>query len=76
MARQGVPIRPELIDRLSHNLFEASDRDRTIVRHPAQDLLSALLRASTTVTVPIPGGGSATLNAKGIKQLEKDTKDD
>ena len=73
---KGSAIPPELIDRLSRNLFTASDtREDAPVRHPAQDALSAILRVSNSVTIPLTGGAVATLGAKGLRQLDKVPKD-
>lgn len=67
------PPPPELIDRISRNLFMADNRGDTVARHPVQDLASLLLQASSSITLPIPGGGSATLDAKGLRRFQKQT---
>jgi hypothetical protein len=68
---KGAPIPPELIDRLTRNLFASDRRGETVIHHPGQDLASALLQASSSITLPIPGGGSATLNARGLRSFKK-----
>lgn len=68
---KDAPIPPELIDRLTRNLFALDRRGETVIRHPAQDLASALLQASSSITLPIPGGGSATVNAKGLDRFKR-----
>lgn len=67
------PIPPELIDRLSRNLFAGDGRETRPVQHPAQDLTALLLQASS-VTIPVLGG-SATIDAKGLRKLQKSVKD-
>jgi hypothetical protein len=64
-------IPPELIDRLSRNLFAADAGDKGPVQHPAQDALAALLQVSTSMTLPITGGGSITVDKKGLRRLQK-----
>jgi hypothetical protein len=68
---KGTEIPPELIDRLTRNLFVADEVDRRGVRHPGEDLASALLGASSRLNVQIPGIGEATLDRKGVKQLKR-----
>jgi len=76
MATAGLPVPPELVDRLSRNLFTTSDSAQdTAISHPAQDAVAAILRASNRVTIPLPGGAVATLGTKGLRQLNKTPKD-
>jgi hypothetical protein len=74
LLRLPLSIPPELIDRLSRNRFTTDRRSEAVISHPAQDLASALRPASSSITVPIPGGGHATLNAKGLRQFQKEAK--
>lgn len=60
----------ELLDRLSAGLF--SPYVTQAVKHPSQDLLSAILGASTSLKLALPGGIEANLNRGGVKQLQKE----
>ncbi len=63
-------IPPELIEPLTQNLFE--DRggiSRTT--HPHEDLLAALLGASSGLKVDIPGVGQVDLDRKSVKDFTK-----
>ncbi len=63
-------IPDELIHRLTRNLF-STEPDRETVKHPSEDLASALLSASSGLTVKIPGIGEVSLNRRGIKDFKK-----
>jgi len=67
---KGSEIPPALLARLSENLFTGDDQ-RQPVRHPSEDLASALLGASSGLTLRIPGLGEASLNRKGIQNFKK-----
>lgn len=69
------PIPPDLIDRLSRNLFAFGDREERAARHPVHDFTAMLLQRATTVTLPIPGGGTATIGGKALRQKDKGVKD-
>jgi hypothetical protein len=43
----------------------------TVIRHPAEDAISAIVHAANSVTIPLPGGAVASLGTKGIRQLDK-----
>jgi hypothetical protein len=67
---KGTEIPAALLARLTENLF-AGDDQRQPVRHPSEDLASALLGASSGLTLRIPGLGEASLNRKGIQTFKK-----
>lgn len=67
---KGTQIPRELLDRLTEHLFATDDRERS-ARHPAQDLTSALLRASASAKIPLPFGGEVTVDRKGMRELEE-----
>lgn len=71
------PMLPELLDALGRGLFtsDASLSDDESTRHPAQDLASKLLGASSQLSVNIPGVGDAKLDRKAIDRFRKTSKD-
>ncbi|HYI12118.1 MAG TPA: hypothetical protein VEK57_23900 [Thermoanaerobaculia bacterium] len=61
-------IPQELVDRLSRNLFESDASSRP--RHPGEELASALLGASSGLSINLPGVGEAKFDRKGIQQFK------
>ncbi len=70
---KATSLPPELINPLTRNLFPADEAEDGGVRHPAQDLASKLLGASTELNVNIPGVGGAKLDSKAVRRFNKDT---
>jgi hypothetical protein len=68
---KGSEFPPGLADRLSRNLFVDDFGDFKQPKHPTEDLASALLGASTSLSMKIPGVGDAVLDRKGIKNFQK-----
>jgi hypothetical protein len=66
---RGDQISPELVERLTQNLFENNEVGSRAVRHPAQDLASLLLGVGTELKIPLVGGGELKLDRKAMKQL-------
>lgn len=67
---KGTEIPQELIDRLTKGLF--TDRGKQEKpKHPSEDLASALLSASTGLTVRIPGFGEAKIDRKGVRRFKE-----
>jgi hypothetical protein len=58
----------ELVEKLTANLFAAGNASEA-QRHPAEELAAALLGASSSLKLPIPGGGELNVDRKGIKSL-------
>jgi hypothetical protein len=71
---EGKQIPMSLLDRLTTNLFRIEERTES-VRHPTEDLASALLGASSALKLQIPGVGEASLNRKGIREFQKSAED-
>jgi hypothetical protein len=67
-AERGGDIPVELIERLSRHLFEIEPTAR--VRHPSEDLASALLGASSGLSVKFPGG-EAKMDRKGLNEFRR-----
>jgi len=63
-----APIPALLLEQLSKDLFVAGPRSGP-VRHPAEDLAAAVLSASSSLKVNLPGVGEATLNRRGVQRL-------
>jgi|GEM_PF-1999452 len=70
---KGSDIPQELVNRLAANLFESQNLSR--VSHPAEDLASALLGASSNIALKLPQNVELNVDRKGVKQFEKATKD-
>jgi hypothetical protein len=68
---KGSEIPAELLDRLSANLFNKG-AETEAARHPTEDLASALLGASSELSVNIPPIGTAKLNRKGTQRFTKE----
>lgn len=69
---KGTELPESLIERLANNLFEADSKSET-VKHPNEDLASALIEASSGLTLNIPGLGEAIIKRRGIKKFKKAT---
>ena len=67
---KGTEIPEELLNRITTNLFEAKQEDNE-THHPSEDVVSALLGASSELNVNLPGVGSLKLDRKGTKKLVK-----
>jgi hypothetical protein len=65
---KGSIIPQELIDRLTSNLFIDQDR-RAPPKHPSEDLASAIVAASSGLTLRIPGIGEVTLDRRGVRRF-------
>jgi hypothetical protein len=63
-------LSPLLVERLSHGLFMAEETTHEPI-HPTDQLASALLGASSRVSVKTPGG-DIEIDRKGIKALTKE----
>ena len=60
-----------LVDRLTTGLFtDQTSEDR--VRHPTEDAISTLLKASSGVRLDVPGVGEATFKGRDIRKLDRD----
>jgi hypothetical protein len=68
---KGSEFPSGLADRLSRNLFVDDYQETRHPKHPSEDLASALLGASTSLSMKIPGVGDAVLDRKGIKNFQK-----
>lgn len=68
--QKGTELPRELLDRLSGNLFEKG-LEPTDATHPSEDLLSALLSASSELKLNLPGFGTVCLDRKGTKQFKR-----
>ena len=66
---KGRKIPEELVDRLSRNLF-VGEAETHPVRHPNEDLASALLGASSGLALRVPGLGHLTLTRRGLKRFK------
>ena len=62
-----------MLDRLTTGLFTDQTTEAR-VRHPTEDVTSALLKASSGVRVGVPGVGEATLTGRGVRKLESHLK--
>jgi len=61
------PIPEQLLEELTRGLFMPSAGSPT-VKHPVEDLASAVLGASSNLDIDIPGLGTATLKRRGIRR--------
>jgi hypothetical protein len=66
---KGTEIPPELIDRLTANLF--THKGSEVPQHPSQDLASALLGASSELSLNLPNVGQIKLDRKGTRAFNK-----
>jgi hypothetical protein len=68
---KGSEIPPELVDRLSQNLFASSGGIKP-VKHPTEELSSVLFSALSSLKVSIPGLGEATFDGRQLKKAQKE----
>jgi hypothetical protein len=67
-------ISPELLDRLSRNLFDPSQTpDHSMT---AADALITLLGSAARLDVPLPGGARLVLDKKGARDVKKQAERD
>ena len=62
-----------LVDRLTAGLF-TDQTTAAQARHPTEDLASALLKATSGLTVDVPGVGEARLTRRQIRRFDRDLK--
>ncbi len=67
---KGTDIPTELLLPLTTNLFADQGKIKP-VRHPSEDLASALVDASTGLKVDIPGGSALSLDRRGVQRFAK-----
>ncbi len=67
---KGTEIPSNLIDKLTENLFIKSETNDK-ASHPSEDIVSAIIKASTGLSINIPGIGNVNLDKGGIKNLNK-----
>ena len=67
---KGTELPESLIECLYRNLFSNEPETET-VKHPNEDLASALLEATSGLTLNIPGIGEAVLNRRAVRQFKK-----
>lgn len=67
---KGSEIPKGLVDRLTANLFESTPEESS-PRHPSEDLASALLGASSELSMNVPGVGDIKLDRKGTRQFKR-----
>jgi len=65
---KGKEISPELISKLTNNLF-VEEGQKNVQLHPADKLVSSLFGSSSEATINLPGVGELKMNRKGIKKL-------
>jgi hypothetical protein len=65
------PIPAQLLEQLSRELFAPASAS-TPVRHPAEDMMAAILSASSGLKINIPGIGEASLNRRGVQRLQNE----
>ena len=68
---KGSEMPAVIVDRLTTGLFTDQTSEER-VRHPTEDVTSALLKASTGVRLDVPGLGEATVSGRGLRKLERD----
>lgn len=67
---EGKGIPSNLLDRLTENLFKSQSKIEQS-KHPSEDLASALISASSGVSIKIPGVGELSIDRKGINEFKK-----
>ena len=70
-AEKGTEIPEELLDRLTKNLFN-EDRPSNDILHPADQIASSILGASTSLKLKAGEVGELSFDRGGIKRLQKD----
>ena len=68
---KGSEMPAVLVDRLTTGLFTDQTTEAP-VRHPTEDVTSALLKVSSGVRLDVPGVGEATVTGRGFRKLERD----
>ena len=68
---KGSEMPAVFVDRLTTGLFTDQTTEAR-VRHPTEDVTSALLKASSGVRLDVPGVGEATVTGRGFRKLERD----
>ena len=66
----GSDIPEQLIQRLSHNLFEDEGKPDP-AQHPSQDILNRLFSAASGFSLKLPDGSEIKLDGKSIKRFVK-----
>ena len=67
---KGGEMPAVMVDRLTAGLFT----DQTSVgrvRHPSEDIASAMLKVASNVRIDVPGIGELTLSGRQIKKLDR-----
>uniref|UniRef100_UPI0023AFFFAD hypothetical protein n=1 Tax=Sedimenticola hydrogenitrophicus TaxID=2967975 RepID=UPI0023AFFFAD len=67
---RGNEISPHLIEKLTENLFVQNAASEKAT-HPSEDLASAIINASSGLSLKIPGVGEVALDRRSIKNLKK-----
>lgn len=67
---KGQRLPAELIDKLSNNLFDTHLKRRS-TSHPAEDLASALLEASSGFSLNNPQFGEIKMDRKSVKEFKR-----
>jgi len=70
-SESGKEIPADLIHRLTENLF-SKNQTKHKVNHPADDAVSAIVNASSGLSLNIPGIGEVALDRRGLRNLKKD----
>ena len=68
---KGSEMPAGLVDRLTTGLFTDQTTEAR-VRHPTEDVTSALQKASSGVRLDVPGVGEATVTGRGFRKLKRD----
>lgn len=68
---RGNEISPRLIEKLTENLFVQNNPSEKPT-HPTEDLASAIINASSGLSLKIPGVGEVALDRRSIKNLKKE----
>lgn len=68
---KDAQIPTDLVEKLSQGLFDRTGGGRP--KHPTEDVLSALLGASSDLKVTLPGKIEAALNRRGVKRFHDAT---
>jgi hypothetical protein len=71
---QGLELPPELLERLTRNLFKQSSQDSDGIEAPP-DLASVLLGSAATLKIKAPSGAEVELDRKGLKNALKQTQE-